>query len=227
MLSAQQPDETLSMNEELGVNELRRAVVNEPRNAELRYLLGAEMAQQKDYDGAVMEMSAAIALNPLLHIARFQLGLLHLTMARPDHAIAVLAPLENLDDHSALKHFKRGLESLIRDDFDHCMTHLRHGIELNHNNAPLNRDMTMLMGKVADAAAAATPIALTQRFFDDPIHQRQRQACVRRIGAQALAGRFAEICTDIAKFVVPPATTAAMGKQFVSNWPVGGPWRAA
>jgi cytochrome c-type biogenesis protein CcmH/NrfG len=56
----------------IGLDELRKAVVNDPRNADLRYLLGAEMAQQKDYEGAVMEMSAAIAFNPLLHLARFQ-----------------------------------------------------------------------------------------------------------------------------------------------------------
>lgn len=141
------------MEKEFGVEELRRAVVNDPRNAELRYLLGAEMAQQRDYDGAVMEMSSAIALNPLLHVARLQLGLLHLTMARPDHAIAVLGPLEALDDLAALKHFKRGLEALIRDDFGNCIGHLRTGIELNRENAPLNRDMTMLMERVAEVAA--------------------------------------------------------------------------
>ena len=141
-----------TMNEHPDVERLRRAVVNDPRNAELRYLLGAEMAQQKDYDGAVMEMSSAIALNPLLHVARFQLGLLHLTMARPDHAIAVLGPLENLSDASALKFFKRGLEALIEDKFEKCVDNLRTGIELNRENAPLNRDMTMLLERVLKIA---------------------------------------------------------------------------
>jgi tetratricopeptide (TPR) repeat protein len=147
------------MLEELGVDELRRAVINDPRNAELRYLLGAEMAQQKDYDGAVMEMSAAVALNPLLHAARFQLGLLHLTMARPDHALTVLAPLESLDDGAALKYFKRGLEALIRDDFAQCVGNLRRGIELNNENEPLNRDMNMLLQKVAETANLPPPSA--------------------------------------------------------------------
>jgi tetratricopeptide (TPR) repeat protein len=143
------------MSYDTSVEELRRAVVNEPRNAELRYLLGAEMAQQQDYDGAVMEMSAALALNPLLHMARFQLGLLHLTMARPDHALSVLAPLESLDDSAALKHFKRGLEALMRDDFARCIVHLRDGIALNEENAALNRDMNMLLERVTHAAAEA------------------------------------------------------------------------
>src|SRR5688572_10990159 len=90
--------------------ELRRAAVQDPRNGEIRYLLGAELAQQRQYDEAILELSAAVALDPLLHVARFQLGLLHITMAQTQHATAVLAPLEALSDESGLKHFKRGLD---------------------------------------------------------------------------------------------------------------------
>jgi hypothetical protein len=149
--------------DKLSITELRKAVVDEPRNAQLRHLLGAEMAQQKDYDGAVMEMSAAIALNPLMHVARFQLGLLHLTMARPDHALAVLAPLENLDDESALKSFKRGLEALIVDDFTNCADYLRKGIEQNSEIEPLNRDMQMLLDRVLQTVEAAAPIDIAEQ----------------------------------------------------------------
>jgi tetratricopeptide (TPR) repeat protein len=128
--------------------ELRRAVLNDPRNGELRYLLGVEMAQQRDYDGAVLELSAAIALSPYLHVARFQLGLLHLTLAQPQHCVAVLAPLESLEDDAPLKLFKRGLEALIKDDFADCLQQLRRGIELNTQNEPLNRDMALLIERV-------------------------------------------------------------------------------
>lgn len=143
---------------------LRRAVLDDPRNGEKRYLLGAELAQQRDYENAVLEMSAAIALNPFLHVARLQLGLLHLTMAQPHHTRVVLAPLEELDDQSALKHFKRGLEALIVDDFPACVQSLERGIELNRENTALNRDMRLIIERVrslmqapaaADAAGAA------------------------------------------------------------------------
>jgi hypothetical protein len=83
---------------------LRRAVLDDPRNGERRYLLGAELAERRDYEGAVLEMSAALALNPFMHVARLQLGLLHLTMAQTHHAVAVLGLLEELPDDSALKH---------------------------------------------------------------------------------------------------------------------------
>ena len=133
------------------LNQIRAAVAQDPRNAELRYLLGAELAQQKDYSAAVAEMNAALELDPGLHFARFQLGLLYLTMAQPDNSLATWAPLESLDESAALKYFKRGLEALIRDDFDRCIGLLRQGIHLNTQNAPLNRDMSMVIDNVRTA----------------------------------------------------------------------------
>lgn len=153
--------QAVSMNRETesdDLQKLRKAVLNEPRNAELRYLLAAEMAQAQDYEGAVLEFSAAIALNPTLHVARLQLGLLHLTLAQPHHTVAVLATLEDLPDDNALKYFKRGLEALAQDDFEPCIANMKRGIELNTSNPPLNRDMQLIVGKVQAAiGAAATP----------------------------------------------------------------------
>ena len=140
--------------EDTDLARLRRAVLDAPLDGERRYLLGAELAQQRDYEGAVLEMSAAIALNPLLHVARLQLALLHLTLAQPGHAQHLLAPLEQLQDDSPLKHFKRGLEALIRDDFAACVQALEHGIALNRDNAPLNADMKLIVSKVNSAADA-------------------------------------------------------------------------
>lgn len=140
--------------EDTDLAKLRRAALDEPRSGERRYLLGAELAEQRDYESAVLELSAAIALNPLLHVARFQLGLLHLTLAQPDHALQVWAPLDDLPDEAPLKHFKRGLEALIRDDFAACVSALEHGIALNQENAPLNADMRLIVSQAKSAAEA-------------------------------------------------------------------------
>ena len=138
------------------LNQIKAAVAQDPRNAELRYLLGAELAQQKEYDAAVVgDEHARSSSIPDLHFARFQLGLLYLTMAQPNQSLATWAPLEALDESAALKYFKRGLEALIRDDFDSCVGLLRQGIELNTQNAPLNRDMKMVIDRVGVASEAA------------------------------------------------------------------------
>jgi tetratricopeptide (TPR) repeat protein len=139
---------------------LRAAIVREPANAELRYLLGAELAQRHEYPEAVAAMHSALDINPKLHFARLQLGLLYLNMSQPDHSLAVWAPLEELDETAALKAFKRGLEALIRDDFPACIVYLQQGIDLNKHNTTLNDDMSQLIERVRDGSVigpAPTP----------------------------------------------------------------------
>ena len=144
---------------------LRAAITREPGNAELRYLLGAELAQRREYPEAVLQMRTALEINPKLHFARLQLGLLHLTMAQPEESLAIWAPLEELDESAALKAFKRGLEALIRDDFATCIGYLQRGIDLNKQNATLNDDMSQLIEKVRDGSVIAPPAAA--RHGDD------------------------------------------------------------
>jgi tetratricopeptide (TPR) repeat protein len=138
---------------------LRAAIVREPGNAELRYLLGAELAQRREYPEAVAQMRTALDINPKLHFARLQLGLLYLTLSQPDDSLAVWAPLEDLEETAALKSFKRGLEALIRDDFPACIGHLQRGIDLNKQNATLNDDMSQLIERVRDGSVIAPPSA--------------------------------------------------------------------
>jgi tetratricopeptide (TPR) repeat protein len=137
---------------------LRAAIVREPSNAELRYLLGAELAQRREYPEAVASMRTALEINPKLHFARLQLGLLYLTMSQPNDSLAVWAPLEELDETAALKAFKRGLEALIRDDFPACIGFLQQGIDLNKHNSTLNDDMTQLIERVRDGSVIAPPV---------------------------------------------------------------------
>ncbi len=151
---------------------LRAAVSRDPGNAELRYLLGAELAGRREYPEAVQQMRTALDINPKLHFARLQLGLLYLTMSQPDDSLATWAPLEDLDESAALKAFKRGLEALIRDDFVACIGFLQKGIDLNKQNATLNDDMSQLIDKVRDGTviAAPTPGLAPQDFsrFGEP-----------------------------------------------------------
>lgn len=146
---------------------LRAAIAREPGNAELHYLLGAELAQRQEYPEAVLQMRTALDIDPKLHFARLQLGLLYLTMSQPDDSLAIWAPLEELEETAALKSFKRGLEALIRDDFSACIGFLQRGINLNKNNATLNEDMSQLIAKVRDGSVVAEPVAPKAPDFAD------------------------------------------------------------
>ena len=133
---------------------LQDSLIRDPDNAQLRYLFGAQLAQEQQYDRAVLEMSAALALDPNLHTARFQLGLLLLTLGQSQQALQVLAPLEQLVEDAALKHFKRGLEALILDDFNNAQRHLHAGLTLDASE-PLRRDMNLLIERIQSAQAAS------------------------------------------------------------------------
>jgi tetratricopeptide (TPR) repeat protein len=140
------------------ISRLRAAIVRDPGNAELRYLLGAELAERREYPEAVLQMRSALDIDPKLHFARLQLGLLYLTMSQPTNSLEIWKPLEDLDENAALKAFKRGLEALIRDDFGACIGFLQQGISLNKQNATLNDDMSQLIDRVRDGTVIAAPI---------------------------------------------------------------------
>ena len=130
---------------------------NRTDEAELRYLRAADYAQQGLYAEAETEFIAVLGMNPLLHTARFQLGLLQLTCGKPDQARATWAPLHQATVASDLQYFVGGLEALICDDFGTSINLLQAGIELNKTNPALNKDMAMVIAKIQ--ATIATPAA--------------------------------------------------------------------
>ncbi len=172
MLTASFPADAFMDSSEL--LRLRAAIVRDPGNAELRYLLGAELAHQREYPEAVTQMRTALDINPKMHFARLQLGMLYLTMSQPDDSLAIWAPLEELDEGAALKAFKRGLEALIRDDFPTCIGFLQQGIDLNKQNATLNDDMSQLIQRVRDGSVIAPPGPADANFasFGEPSRTR-------------------------------------------------------
>jgi tetratricopeptide (TPR) repeat protein len=127
---------------------LKEAVSRPEATGKAHFVLGAEYAQIKMYDRAVQEMEAAIALDPTLSIARFQLGLLWLTSGVADKAREVLEPLQELGNDNALAHFGRGLIHLMHDEFADAIQYLQQGIELNTENPALNADMQKIINEV-------------------------------------------------------------------------------
>lgn len=135
---------------------LDRAVVTWPRDARLRFLRGSIAAQAGQYDRAVDDFRLSIDIEPYLDIARFQLGLLHLTSGRPHDALDVWALLDRLSDDDCLKLFKRGLAAMIEDRFPECIQWLQEGIERNNRFPPLSRDMQMVITQVRSIAAGTS-----------------------------------------------------------------------
>ncbi len=128
-----------------------RAARAESQSAEQLYLLGAEHAQNGEYARALEDMTLALTLRPELHTARLQLGLLLLTMGRPEQARAAWAPLQSLT--GALRRFAEGLDALARGELERCIDLLQDGIALNATNPPLNNDMSLIVDRARAALA--------------------------------------------------------------------------
>jgi tetratricopeptide (TPR) repeat protein len=124
-------------------------------------LQAAAYAEAQDYDRAEAVYIAALEQAPDLAIARFQLGLLQLSSARPAVASGTWARLDRLDDRHPLKLFKRALECLALNEFDAAVRGLEQGIAANPENPALNRDMQRVIERVRQmrAGGKAAPVA--------------------------------------------------------------------
>lgn len=131
--------------------------------AKYLYMLGAEYAQIGMMDRAADHMARAVDMDPGLHTARFQLGLLHITCNQPAQALSALAPLEKLPDDSPFHHFGQGLQHLLQDRFKPCRESLLKGIALNSaSSAPnlaLNADMQKLLNALEENGDGAETVA--------------------------------------------------------------------
>src|SRR5690242_19705292 len=105
--------------------DIQDRIGNREDEAQLRYLRAADYAQAKRYAEAEAEFGAALQINPGLYTCRFQLGLLQLTNAEPQKALATWAPLQSTAVPPDLRHFARGLEALAADDFSSALTLLK------------------------------------------------------------------------------------------------------
>lgn len=154
---------------EEAISLLKRMAGAFPANANAHYLLGAEHAQIGLYDRALADFAAALRVQPRLAAARFQLGLLHLTLGQAAEAQSVLAPLDELASDDPLRLFKAALVHLMHDELEECARGLRAGIDRNRGNEALNADMRRLLadverrfagGSIDSDGSAATPPAL-------------------------------------------------------------------
>lgn len=136
---------------------LKRAAARPQASARAHFLLGAHHAQIGLAERAVEDFQRALALEPQLSAARFQLGFLLIGNGRVAEGLAALEPLEALGAGDPYFHFKRAIAHLCHDEFEPCAAALRQGMDVNRANAPLNAEMQRLLEQVQAAAGGAPP----------------------------------------------------------------------
>lgn len=125
-----------------------------PEDARLHFMLGSTLIGEGRLIEGHAALARAVELAPDFAIARFQLGLFQLTSGEADNALGTWGRLDRLAEGHYLRRFVDGLRALIRDEFSQCIEHLRAGIALNTENAPLNTDMGLIIGKCEEIQAA-------------------------------------------------------------------------
>ena len=167
---------------EQAITYLKRLLDTVPNDANATYLLGALHAQIGMYDRAALEMAKAVELEPGLHAAHFQLGLLHISSARVQAAITAWKALDDLGPEHPYYLFKTGLLHLANDEFVDSISYLKQGLAANTINPALNKDMRKLLNaaetglsqethKSADSDEAASAQAGGQHVLLSSYHE--------------------------------------------------------
>ncbi|OUR86745.1 hypothetical protein A9Q81_27905 [Gammaproteobacteria bacterium 42_54_T18] len=137
---------------------LKEGIAIKP-SAKLYYILGAEHAGIGMYERAVDEMTKALEIDETLDTARFQLGLLKMTMNDVEGAKVTWSQLDMLDNGEPLKLFKTAILLAVSGDFKQAIEVAQQGVDVNEANIPLNIDMNNLIdrwkGSVSDEGEGA------------------------------------------------------------------------
>lgn len=127
-----------------------RALAGFPDDPRLHFLRGSLLAGIGRPIEALSSLRRAVAIAPDFAIARFQLGFFQLTSGEASDALSTWGPLALLPEEHYLRIFVGGLTYLIRDEFHRAIEQLARGIGANDENAPLNRDMQLIIDRVGE-----------------------------------------------------------------------------
>ncbi len=148
---------------------LQRAIERDPKDGNPHHLRGAILASQGEPGKAIEAMAQALALNPQLTGARFQLGLLHFTSGNVFEAQSVWQAFDELDARHPLRLFKTGMLHLAKDEFEDCVAKLEQAISLC-SVASINKDMRRVIEKVRAVVPAKPPEVRESGARNNPQH---------------------------------------------------------
>lgn len=133
--------------------QISNGINNHKDHPQIHFVAAALAAQNEAFDEAIGLYQKALQLAPELQIARFQLGLLLVTLERNEEGAQLLAAIP-VSDHY-LSHFSKGIIALLNENFDATQQLINIGIELNSENPSLNRDMLDMLERLNQHLAGA------------------------------------------------------------------------
>jgi len=138
---------------------IKSAIDQSPDDARMWYMLGSLYTNIGIYDKAISNMEKALELDQNYSIARFHLGLLFLMSGRQEIAETTWNLLDDLGRTHYLSLFKAGLLKLVEDQLQEGIDLIQSGIDNNHLNESLNKDMETVIEHASLSLHKETPNA--------------------------------------------------------------------
>ena len=136
-------------------------------SAKFYYILGAQHAEIGMHERAVEEMSKALELDDSMDTARFQLGLLKMTMNDVEGAKSTWSQLDALGKDEPLRLFKNAIEEAVSGNFAAALEIAQRGVDANKDNPALNTDMNNLIKRWEENISGTSELAVEESSSDD------------------------------------------------------------
>ncbi|UAA37578.1 tetratricopeptide repeat protein [Paraneptunicella aestuarii] len=171
-----QISDTLSQGKlDVAAQMAEEAIVQFPQSAQLYFISAAISAQSELYEEAINRYNLALELNPQLHIANFQLGLLLATLGQIEPSIEVLTRLSE-DAIIYLNRFAKGLILVLTAEnnqkkLTQALEFIQEGIRLNQENLYLNDDMRGIAERIENELSTMPDMQLATNEETDESDQ--------------------------------------------------------
>lgn len=139
------------------LEKIDRLLVAFPEDPRLHFMRGSALAGKQRAIEAHQSLQHAVDLAPDFAVARYQLGFFELTSGEAEKALSTWGPLLRLPRDHYLRRFVEGMVNLIRDEFHAAIDEFEAGMAINEENAPMNRDIGLLVGECRKLLQGATP----------------------------------------------------------------------
>lgn len=140
------------------IKRLKYLVSLAPERADAIFMLAAEHAELGMFDRAADGMRQALAIDPKLHTARMQLGLLYFRTGDLVSARDAWSALQlDLPEDSALRLFPQALLALADNQTDTAIALLERALG-DRSNPALAGDIERMLERLHDVTTMATPV---------------------------------------------------------------------
>lgn len=153
---------------------LKQVISREPEDARAHFMLAAEHAELGLYERAEEGMRRALAIDPQLHTARFQLGLLQYSRGLLAEARLSWQELESLGSNDPLNLFQAALMNIQAGELGRAAEELENAQKASISNPALGNDIAKVLANVRNRlaetgeqpAAATRSAGLLHRYGD-------------------------------------------------------------